>query len=411
MSNLANRRVLLGVTGSIAAYKSPDLVRRLREAGADVQVVATQGGLAFITELTLQAVSGRRVRGELLDPEAEAAMGHIELARWADLILIAPASADFIARLSLGRADDLLAAVCLASKAPLAVAPAMNRVMWADTATQANIERLKQRACRVLGPGQGAQACGESGEGRMLEPLEIAAACESLFDSGALSGLSVLVTAGPTREAIDPVRYISNRSSGKMGFALARAAVEAGARVTLVSGPVSLPTPERVTRVDVESAEQMRQAVEANLGHTDILIAAAAVADFRPKLAVGQKIDKRQTDLNLALEATTDILAQVGARQRRPFLVGFAAQTENVAEKARQKLNNKRLDMIAANRVGVDDQGRAFGFDSDENELQVLWEDGGELLGAGPKLRLARDLLALIAKNYYDKQNAAEDSR
>ena len=408
--NLTNRRVLLGVTGSIAAYKSPDLVRRLRDAGAEVQVLMTRGATAFITELTLQAVSGRRVRGELLDPEAEAAMGHIELARWADLLVIAPASADFIARLAQGRADDLLSAVCLASRAPLAVAPAMNREMWADAATRANVESLKRRGRILLGPGEGSQACGETGEGRMLEPLEIAAACERLFDSRALSGLSVLITAGPTREAIDPVRYISNRSSGKMGFALARAAVELGARVTLISGPVALPSPERVARVDVESAEQMRRAVDANLNHTDIFIAAAAVADFRPRQASDHKIGKLEQGLNLALEATPDILALAGTRQPRPFLVGFAAQTESVADKAREKLKNKRLDMIAANRVGLDEQGRPFGFDSDENELEVFWEGGGESLGVGSKPRLARDLLTLIANRYYDKQNATENS-
>lgn len=397
---LANKRILLGVTGSIAAYKSADLVRRLRERGAEVRVVMTRAASEFITPLTLQALSGNAVHSALLDPETEAAMGHIELARWADLVLVAPATADFIARLAQGRADDLLAALCLASDAPVLVAPAMNRAMWENSATQENIRQLQQRQVRLLGPAQGGQACGEVGEGRMLEPLEIIDNLNGLFDSGLLSGLRVLVSAGPTREAIDPVRYISNRSSGRMGYAVAAAAVEAGAQVTLVSGPVALATPQRVQRVEVESARQMHEAVMAHAAACDIYIGTAAVADFSLAAPHQQKLKKEadSQELHLILQRTPDILASVAALQRAPFTVGFAAETEQLLEYARHKLESKGLDMIAANRVGA-----GVGFEQQENALEVLWAGGQVSLPLASKERLARSLINLVAENYYAK--------
>lgn len=387
-------RILLGVTGGIAAYKSPDLVRRLRERGAEVQVVMTRGAMQFVTPLTFQAVSGREVRESLWDATAEAAMGHIELARWADAILVAPATAEFLARLAQGRADDLLATLCVATSSPVHVAPAMNQQMWANPATQANIATLRARGVSVLGPASGEQACGETGEGRMLEPAELAAlVMDSLSAARPLAGCKVVVTAGPTRERIDPVRYITNRSSGKMGYAVAQAAREAGAEVVLVSGPVSLPVPAGVTRVTVESAQQMHDAVHEAIRGADIYIGAAAVADYRPASVADQKIKKRTDTMTLELVRAPDILASVAALERRPFVVGFAAETQDVERNARSKLECKRLDMIAANQVG---DGVAF--DRDDNALLLLWPGGREELPSCGKLELARQLVGRIAQ-------------
>jgi phosphopantothenoylcysteine decarboxylase/phosphopantothenate--cysteine ligase len=392
---MQGKHILLGVTGGIAAYKSPDLVRRLRERGAEVQVVMTQAAREFVTPTTFQAVSGRTVRTDLWDASAEAAMGHIELARWADAVLIAPASADFLARLAAGLADDLLTTLCLATEAPIAVAPAMNHLMWSNAATRANIATLAGRSVQFLGPGAGDQACGESGEGRMLEPLDLAERLQALLVpvDGALAGRRVLITAGPTRERIDPVRFISNRSSGKMGFAVAQAAREAGASVVLVSGPVSQPTPVGVKRVDIESASEMLAAVVRELPGTDLFISTAAVADYRPARAAEQKIKKTSDTLELAMERTADVLATVAARNERPFVVGFAAETESVEQNARAKLLKKNLDMIAANEVGHDKA-----FDCEDNQLIVLTRAGRHELARADKLTLARGLIALIAQ-------------
>ena len=401
-------RVLLGVTGGIAAYKSPDLVRRLRERGAEVQVVMTPAAREFVTPTTFQAVSGRTVRSELWDAAAEAAMGHIELARWADAVLVAPASADFLARLASGQADDLLATLCLATQAPIAVAPAMNHLMWSNAATRANVATLLQRGVQVYGPGEGDQACGETGEGRMLEPLDLAERLQALLRpaGGALAGRRVLITAGPTRERIDPVRFISNRSSGKMGFAVAQAAREAGATVVLITGPVSLPTPAGVTRVDVESAADMLAAVLRELPGTELFISTAAVADYRPARPVEQKIKKTAEALDLAMERTADVLATVAARADRPFVVGFAAETEAVEQNARAKLMKKNLDMIAANEVGHDKA-----FDTDDNQLIVLGRGGRHDLARADKLTLARGLVALIASELAARAPGAARAR
>ena len=397
-TGLAGKRIIVGVSAGIAAYKTPDLVRRLRERGAEVQVVMTAGATQFVTAMTFQAVSGRDVRTELWDPGAEAAMGHIELARWADLIMVAPATADLLARLATGQAGDLLSTVCLASTAPVAVAPAMNRQMWANAATQANVATLRARGVAILGPGEGDQACGEIGEGRMLEPLDLAERAVGLCQPAVpqlLAGVRVLLTAGPTRERIDPVRFISNRSSGKMGFAVAAAARAAGAEVVLVSGPVSLPTPAGVRRVDVECAADMLQAVQREVPRADIFISTAAVADYRPANPANQKIKKTSSSLDIGLERTIDILATVAAAAERPFVVGFAAETENVEQHARGKLARKNLDLIAANEVGDDKV-----FEKDDNALMVLWNGGRRDLGPGSKMSIAHDLVALIAEMY-----------
>lgn len=387
-------RILLGVTGGIAAYKSPDLVRRLIERGAEVQVVMTASALRFVTALSFQAVSGRPVRSDLWDGAAEAAMGHIELARWAQLVLVAPASADFMARLAGGRADDLLSTLCLATEAPIALAPAMNRLMWANKATQANLETLVARGVRILGPGSGAQACGEIGEGRMWEPIQLAEKLlEPPANAGLLAGINVLITAGPTRERLDPVRYLTNRSSGKMGFAVAAAAREAGAHVTLVSGPVQLQTPAGVTRIDVESARDMYAAVHRHVAQADLFIAAAAVADFQPATVAKQKIKKQGIAMQLDLEPAPDIVKSVAEMAKRPFVVGFAAETDDVEENARIKLKRKKLDMIAANRVGD-----GIAFDCEDNALTVLWPGGKVEIARGPKFEVARSLIALIAE-------------
>jgi phosphopantothenoylcysteine decarboxylase/phosphopantothenate--cysteine ligase len=387
-------RVLLGVTGGIAAYKSPDLVRRLMERGADVQVVMTKAAQRFVSPMTFQAVSGHPARSDLWDSTAEAAMGHIELARWAQIVLIAPASADFIARMAGGRADDLLSTLCIATEAPVMLAPSMNRVMWANKATQANIATLVLRGIRILGPASGNQACGEIGAGRMLEPMKLAETLlEPPANAGLLAGLNVLITAGPTRERLDPVRYLTNRSSGKMGFAVAEAAREAGAHVTVVAGPVQLPTPAGVTRINVESARDMYAAVHRQVGDADIFIAAAAVADFQPVSVAKQKIKKQGGSVNLELEAAPDIIKSVADMAKRPFVVGFAAETNDVEDNARIKLKRKKLDMIAANQVG---DGMAF--DCEDNALTVIWPGGKMEVARGPKIDVARELIALIAK-------------
>ncbi len=395
MGTLTNKRLLLGVTGGIAAYKSADTVRRLREAGAEVRVVMTAGAAEFITALTLQAVSGHPVHQQLLDTGAEAGMGHIELARWADAVLVAPASANFMARLAQGRADDLLSAVCLATESPVAVAPAMNQQMWSNTATQANLATLKKNGVRIFGPAEGSQACGEVGPGRMLEPAELVTLVADLFAAGELDGLRVVVTAGPTWEAIDPVRGLTNRSSGKMGYAVAQAAMEAGANVTLISGPTALPDPERVHTIRVESAQEMHDAVHAHIADTDIFIGVAAVADYRPAQTAEDKIKKTQEKMTLELVRTPDILASVTALKPAPFTVGFAAETENLEQHARQKLETKKLDLVAANRVGAD-----LGFGADENSLLLVEHGGVTELPTQPKVKLARALIRHIAARY-----------
>lgn len=394
-------RILLGVSGGIAAYKAADLVRRLRERGAEVRVVLTENAERFVTALTFQALSGEPVRSSLWDSAAEASMGHIELARWADRVLIAPASADLIARLAQGQADDLLSTLCLATEAPLHLAPAMNRVMWEHPAVQANLATLRARGATVLGPDSGSQACGETGTGRMWEPEAIAAAVLAPPPDPAvaavLGGRRLLLTAGPTVEDLDPVRYLGNRSSGRMGYAIAAQAQRLGLQVTLVSGPVNLPVPPGVERVAVRSAEAMREAVMARVAQADLFIATAAVADFRPRAASPEKIKKRgDGGLTLELVQNPDILAEVAARQDRPFVVGFAAETQDVERYARDKLERKRLDMIAANRVGEEGSG----FDADCNALSVLWPGGAAEIARADKAEVARHLLALIAQRY-----------
>ena len=393
LARLTHKRIVLGVTGGIAAYKSAELIRRLRDAGAEVQVVMTAAAQEFITPLTLQALSGNPVHTDLLDSGAEAAMGHIELARWADLILVAPASADGIARLAQGIANDLLTTLWLATKARLAIAPAMNQQMWAAPSLQTNLGVLRQRGVMIFGPASGAQACGDVGAGRMLEALELADCCADLFETGALTGKHVVVTAGPTREALDPVRYLSNHSSGKMGFAIAQACIEAGARVTLIAGPVNQATPERLTRINVTSALEMLKAAQAASADADIFIATAAVADYRPRDAADQKIKKSTDTLTIELVKNPDIVATIAAAERKPVVVGFAAETEKVVQHAREKLARKRLDMIACNDVARSD----IGFQSDDNALTVIWVTGEQVLEKASKNVIARQLVALIA--------------
>lgn len=407
LARLTNKHILLGVTGGIAAYKSAELIRRLRDAGADVQVVMTAAAREFITPLTLQALSGNPVHLDLLDPAAEAAMGHIELARWADLVLIAPASADTIARLAQGIANDLLTTLWLAAAGKKAVAPAMNQQMWADAATQANLDLLRQRGIAVFGPGSGSQACGDIGAGRLLEAVELAALCADQFQSGSLTGMEVVITAGPTREALDPVRYLSNHSSGKMGFALAEACVEAGARVTLIAGPVHLPTPARVQRIDVSSALDMLAASERAVAAAKavagpartVFIATAAVADYRPAQVADQKIKKGLKDdsLDITLIKNPDIVATIAAQADKPFVMGFAAETQAVESYACDKLARKRLDLIACNDVSRSD----IGFQSDDNAMTVFWPAGAvpgrAELAKASKPQIARELVRLLA--------------
>jgi len=391
--------IVLGITGGIAAYKAPDLVRRLRERGGEVQIVMTASAEEFVTGTALQAVSGRPIRSNLWDKEAEAAMSHIELARWADVVLIAPATAEVMARIVSGGAPDLLTTICLATEAPIAVAPAMNHIMWNNAATQANRKVLEERGVHILGPGIGSQACGETGAGRMLEPDAIAAAVFDLGISkgeGLLAGKKVLITAGPTREAIDPVRYISNRSSGKMGYAMARAAIAQDAEVVLISGPVNLPDPVGVEVHSVLSAQDMYEATHANAEDADIFIAAAAVADYRPADVKEQKIKKNDESMSIDLVRCPDILASIAALDPAPFTVGFAAETEKVDDYARSKLEKKRLDMIIANRVGDN-----CGFDTDDNSVNVFWLDGERRFPTAQKSELARNLIELVAQRFY----------
>jgi phosphopantothenoylcysteine decarboxylase/phosphopantothenate--cysteine ligase len=404
---MVSQNIILGVSGGIAAYKTPELVRRLRERGAQVQVVMTRSGREFVTETTLQAVSGMPVRTNLWDPAAEAAMGHIELARWADLVLIAPATAEIMARMASGAAPDLLTTLCLATQAPVVIAPAMNHVMWSHPAVQENRQKLVDHGVRILGPDVGDQACGESGPGRMMQPEEIVAAvmapvAVANVEPAALAGKTVLITAGPTREALDPVRFISNRSSGKMGYALANAARQAGAEVVLVSGPVSLAVPDGVKSVHVESAQQMFAATHEHIEGVDIFIAAAAVADYRPANHEEQKIKKTAGAMSIELVRAPDILASVAKIDNGPFAVGFAAETENLRDYAREKLDKKDLDMIIANLVGEDK-----GFDADENAVEVYWRDGEQSFPLATKSDLAEGLIRLIAKRYMEKLTAA----
>jgi phosphopantothenoylcysteine decarboxylase/phosphopantothenate--cysteine ligase len=390
---LAHLHVLLGVSGGIAAYKACEFTRRLRDAGAEVRVVLTENAARFVTPTTFQALSGNPVRHGLWDEAAEAAMGHIELARWADRVVIAPASADIIARLANGMADDLLTTLCLATAAPIAIAPAMNQLMWAKAATQDNVAMLRKRGIDVLGPASGGQACGEFGAGRLLEANQLVDAVVALHGPRALSGTRILVSAGPTFEDIDPVRFIGNRSSGRMGFAIAQAAAEMGAEVQLIAGPVHLPTPPGVAREDVRSARDMRAAVLQHAPKSDVFFSAAAVGDYRLKTVADHKLKKSDGPLKLDLVENPDILAELGAAKKRPFLVGFAAETKDVAKYARSKLLAKKIDVIAANQVG---EGK--GFDASDNELTLYWKDGEKKLPRSDKLELARALLQQIVE-------------
>lgn len=394
---LQGKQILLGISGGIAAYKAAELTRLLTKAGATVRVCMTPAACEFITPLTLQALSGHPVNTTLLDPAAEAGMGHIELARWADHILIAPATADLIARLVAGMADDLLTTLCLASAAPLSLAPAMNQQMWKHAATQANIATLTKRGVRILGPDQGAQACGDIGPGRMLELAALLQALHDFYQPAALplTGCKVLITAGPTREPIDPVRFITNRSSGKMGYAVAEAARDLGAEVTLISGPVNLAAPANVQRISVETAQQMLEACQAAVSNADIFIATAAVADYTPVIVANQKIKKSTDELSLALTKTIDILATLSLANPKLFSVGFAAETNDVLTYARSKLERKGLKMVAANLVG---DGKAF--DQDTNALEVVWQGGSTSLPDMNKKQLAQELMKLISAHY-----------
>ncbi|HCW89671.1 MAG TPA: bifunctional phosphopantothenoylcysteine decarboxylase/phosphopantothenate--cysteine ligase CoaBC [Marinobacter sp.] len=396
---MAGKRILLGVTGGIAAYKSVELVRLLKKSGHQVRVVLTRGGESFVTALTFQAISGEPVRTSLLDPDAESGMGHIELAKWADLVLVAPASADFLARFAHGMADDLLSTLCCATEAPIVLAPAMNQAMWKNARTARNVQLLEQDPqVSLWGPAPGEQACGDSGPGRMLEPADICAQVNARaagLASGRLAGQRVVVTAGPTREPIDPVRYISNHSSGKMGYALAAAAQAAGAKVVLISGPVALPVPEGVAVRRVETARQMLEASEAEVaGGCDIFIASAAVADYRPENLADHKIKKSSAAMSLALVRNPDTLATIAARPDAPFTVGFAAETRDLEHYARDKMQRKKLDMIVANDVSAP----GIGFNSDQNAVSVFWEGGRQDLGPEDKTALARDIVALVAE-------------
>jgi len=401
---LKNKKIVLGITGGIAAYKCPEIVRRLKDLGADVRVVMTNGAKEFITPLTLQAVSGNPVNDSLLDPAAEASMGHIELAKWADLLVIAPATTNAIAAITVGLANDLLTTICLATDAPIAIAPAMNQQMYKAAVTQDNLKKLTQRGVLIWGPGSGVQACGDVGQGRLLEPAQIVELVQQYFTSTQplelreeQLDLNILITAGPTREAIDPVRYISNHSSGKMGFSIAQAAKELGAKVTLVSGPVSLSTPQGVERVDIISANEMHQQTLERAPNHDIFIACAAVADYRPSDVSDQKIKKNNNDMTVVMIKNSDILADVSAlKSQRPFCVGFAAETQDVETYARGKLTRKKLDLIAANNVSVSGQG----FNSDDNALTLYWSNGQHELPLTNKQELAKQLVVEIIKHY-----------
>ena len=395
MHILNNKRVLVGVTGAIAAYKSAELIRQLRRGGAEVKVVMTANAGRFITPLTLQALSANPVYEQSLD-SAGSGMDHIELARWADSIIVAPASANFIARLRSGMADDLLTSLCLVASVPIYVAPAMNRQMWENPATRDNIAVLQKRGISVLGPGSGEQACGEYGHGRMLEPDTLAQMLADSFASGALSGITMLITAGPTREQIDPVRYISNRSSGRMGYAITQAAVEAGAKVILVSGPVSLPPPDYATIISVTTAKQMHDAVMEHVSGADIFISAAAVSDYACENISDQKLKKNGNSLFLALSKTRDILAGVAKVNSPPYTVGFAAETEDLKDHAKEKLVQKKVNLIAANWVNNN-----RGFEQEKSALTLLWPGGEMELENAAKPKLARRLIKVIAERYH----------
>ena len=400
MHKLIGKRIVLGVTGGISAYKAAFLVRLLRKNGANVRVVMTQSATKFVTPLTFQALSAKPVHTELLDLNTETAMGHIELAKWADLILIAPASANFIARYANGFAEDLLSTLCLATDSPVIIAPAMNQQMWRNQATQENLERINARGITVVGPTAGVQACGDDGPGRMLEPEEIVVHTANIFQTNILTGSRLLVTAGPTREAIDPVRFLSNRSSGRMGYAVATAAAEAGADVTLISGPVDLAAIGIEKVIHVTSAEEMQESVMQRINNIDIFISAAAVADYRVQKISEQKIKKSDDTYELIMQKNPDILAEVSALYDAPFTVGFAAETENLELNAQTKLHLKNLDMIAANQVD-----KKLGIDCDENSLTIFWKTGREKLPFAPKNKLARSLIKLIALQYNEKNS------
>ena len=396
---LTQQKILLGITGGIAAYKTPDLVRKLTALGAQVRCVMSASATEFVSPLALQAVSGNPVGDDLLDRNAEAAMGHIELAKWADKVLIAPTTANFMAKLAHGLADDLLSTLCLATSAPLYIAPAMNQQMWHAPATQANLNVLVQRGVKVLGPAPGEQACGDVGLGRMLEPVDIANMLAQSPMDPILANRHIVITAGPTREEIDPVRFISNHSSGKMGYALAQAALALGAKVTLISGPVNLFRPTGVEVIDVVSAEQMHQAVMKVVPDCDIFIGCAAVADYKPQQKTQQKIKKSDSELTLTFTRNPDILSDVAHLAQPPFTVGFAAETQDVAHYAQDKLKRKKLDMIAANDVSQ----AGLGFNSEQNALNVYWNNGGKNLGVADKSQLALTLMTLVAQRYAQK--------
>ena len=393
MSSLSQKRIILGITGGIAAYKSAEITRRLQDEGAEVRVVMSESAQEFIRPLTLQALSGNPVHTDLLDPEAEAAMGHIELARWADLVLIAPATANFVAKLNQGSANDLMSPICLATTAPLMIAPAMNQAMWSNSASQQNIESLKQREVIILEPDNGIQACGDVGPGRLPQPETIVRQVASVFKTGEMTGKKVVITAGPTREAIDPVRYISNHSSGKMGYAIADAMIDAGAEVTLISGPVSLKQPDRCTLVSVTSAHEMLEAATEAAKGTDIFISAAAVADYYITETSDQKIKKKSDKMTLNLAKTPDIVSIVKENNPKLFVLGFAAETQNVEQYAREKLASKNLDAIIANDVSRED----IGFNSDDNEALWVEQESTHHFSKCNKAQLARDLVALLA--------------
>ncbi|PWC12432.1 bifunctional phosphopantothenoylcysteine decarboxylase/phosphopantothenate--cysteine ligase CoaBC [Brenneria roseae subsp. americana] len=403
---ISGKRIVLGISGGIAAYKCPELVRRLRDAGADVRVVMTPAAKAFITPLTLQAVSGYPVSDDLLDPAAEASMGHIELGKWADLVILAPATADLIARLAAGMANDLLTTLCLATAAPIAVVPAMNQQMYRATPTQDNLNTLTARGLMLWGPDSGSQACGDIGPGRMIDPLEIVERTQRHFYAVSdLQHLNIMITAGPTREALDPVRFISNHSSGKMGFAIAQAAAARGANVTLITGPVTLATPGGVKRIDVSSALDMHQAVMTEAPRAHIVIGCAAVADYRPKFVADEKIKKQGDEITVTMIKNPDIIADVAALdENRPYVVGFAAETQNVEEYARQKLARKKLDLICANNVSLS----GHGFNSETNALHLFWQDGDKQLPQCDKHLLSQNLIDEIVSRY-DEKNRRKD--
>ena len=403
MKSLANKNILLGVTGGIAAYKSAEIVRHLKKSGASVRVVMTRSAEEFITPLTLQALSGNRVSTELLDAEAEAAMGHIELAKWADGILIAPATANTIARLSSGRGDDLLSTVTLAFDGPISVAPAMNQAMWRDERTQENLKKLIDQDFGICGPGSGEQACGDVGLGRMLEPIDILDMFSLSFNEGTLSGKKILITAGPTQEPIDPVRFITNRSSGKMGYSLVEAALESGANVTLISGPVNIEPPSNCNFVSIKTAEEMYDAVMHHISGMDVYIGTAAVSDYSPAKASDSKIKKdgSRSPMVLELKENQDILKSVSELEQRPYVVGFAAETNDLIKNAEKKLSNKNLDLIIANDVSNKD----IGFDSDDNEVTLITEKEKYLIERQNKRKVSKKIIDFISGRINDQNN------